>query len=111
MEDLIYTAAAFAAVIFPVFNLWSFWILHKASKTQIGKTSPALQERTRVAGILTVASLLLAIIGVNRISLLFFNVGLTGSPLPLALIAVVVMLISVPSMLWLNQYFRDGFDK
>ena len=108
--DLIYTVAALVAVILPAFNFLALYIQRKALHTPRGRSIAALQDKVRDTWLLTIASSGLAILGWNRIIELTTGWNpLTGTPSGLVIVALVVILISTPSILFLWRYYRDGF--
>lgn len=107
MEELILTTASFVSIILPFFNVVTWGILIGASRR--GEKSVALEERKTVAFILTVASFILGAIGANSLLMRYLGVGIE-SPFPLIALATVVVLISLPSLIFLYKFVAGDFD-
>ena len=66
---------------------------------------PALEERATVAVILAAAAICGAILGLNRLHVLSLNTEQS-----LAVLALALILISVPSLVWLAAFLIGRFD-
>jgi hypothetical protein len=92
-------------------NILASSILYRLSRTNAGRISKSLGERTRVSILLTAAASLGAVIGVYRIAVTFGNAPAAAiQPLPSVLVTIMVILISLPSILWVIDYMRDWFS-
>ena len=105
--DLFYTFIALLAIGLPVFDVIAWIILRRASR--IGPRSAALEERKDVALILAIAAQLLGILGINRVTQLLWGVTIADSPWPLIILSGVVILISLPSVIFLKRYLYGDF--
>lgn len=100
---MILDAIAFVLIAFAAVNVISTSVLIRAA---LRHHWPALEERATVAAVLAVAAVGGAALGLARLRLLDLPPGVS-----LALMAVGLVLISVPSIVWLFAYWTGQFDE
>jgi hypothetical protein len=95
-------------IILPAMNLFVAWKLHRASQVE---HITALEERKWTAFVLWLASSAVALLGISRINYLVSGEHLLEPPLVLFLMALAMILISVPSLYWYYLYIRRRFGE
>ena len=91
-------------VVFMVINILVTWKLFEIARDSRWRYA-ALNERLFSAGVKTVASVILGLLGFNRI----FGWGLSDG-LAISLLIVAVALHSLPPILWAYYYLTGKFD-
>ncbi len=100
---MILDVVAYLLIAFAVVNVTSTFVLVRAA---LRHHWPALEERATVAVVLAVVAVGAACLGLVRLHILSLS-----SEVSLALIAVGLMLVSVPSVIWVIAYRTGRFDE
>ena len=100
---MILDAVAWLLIAFAAVNVTSTTVLVRAA---LRHHWPALEERATVAFVLAIAAVGAAVLGFARLRILDLP-----SEASLGLIAVGLMLVSVPSVIWAWAYWTGRFDE
>ena len=109
MEEALYTLAALVLVMLVPVNIFTTILLRRLYKKS-GVINRALRERYLVSAILTLASIVGGILGVNRLSIVTTGVPvIPTSPITIIMLVFIAVCVSVPGIMFLYNYFTDGF--
>lgn len=109
MDEFLYTAAALCAVVLPWFGVYAAYKLQRLSRSSEGRGIQALRERANVAVLLAIASLLGGVLGLNRFYDLFLGEPLLRGGVVVLILAMFIILTSMPGLYWTFKYVRGGF--
>ncbi len=100
---MILDAVAYLLIAFAAVNVISTFVLVRAA---LRHHWPALEERATVAVVLAVVAVGAACLGLVRLHILNLS-----NEVSLGIIAVGLMLVSVPSVIWAFAYWTGRFDE
>ena len=105
--DIIINAVAVLAIVLPIGAVWAAIRIHRIARRN--KRIVALRERSQAAWIQALTATIGGVIGANR--LIEYSTDTRFIPRELALIGLIaiILLTSVPNILWLWRYERGGF--
>jgi hypothetical protein len=107
MENTIINIAAIVAILLPIFNVYAAIKLRRIYERH--REIEALKERSLGATANAVASVCGGLLGISRITTITTGESLFPGLVGLFIILGVVLVPSIPNIIWLNKYRRNDF--
>jgi hypothetical protein len=107
MENTIINIAAVVAILLPIFNVYAAIKLRRIYERH--REIEALKERSLGATANAVASVCGGLLGISRITTITTGESLFPGLVGLFIILGVVLVPSIPNIIWLNKYRRNDF--